>query len=121
MPGCSFFLTNEEPGKVATSIESAKYENNTPETAAKRRICFLLLNPFYSYFYALKHGYVSPDMWEKFTKSLRPLLKDEFLYGLTQSDVFVERFALCCRLLKKGKSYPPKHEELTQSDLADPT
>ena len=80
------------------------------EAHQKKRVTFLLLNPFYSYFYAMKNGYVSSEMKDKFDECLKPLLLDPDVFAITQKEVFVEGFAEHC----SGLEQLAKNEELAR-------
>ena len=125
----TFFLhkDNEESLKILTMILSgvATSSSNTVTSdelkkQRERLTYFIILNPLYSYFYALNnlkghhyswfHSFLNlffnfntdgyKEMEEKFDESMKLLLKNEELYKLTQSEVFVEGFAKRCKKIK---------------------
>lgn len=96
----TFFLAHPEHLKVVGPLVSSKGEHAGSELQQKRLVCFLLLNPFYSYFYALQHGYVLPGMREKFNRSLGLLLRDNDVYRISQDEVFVDGFSEYCQALR---------------------
>jgi hypothetical protein len=98
----TFFLGNEGLLPMVGKLSSMKPGDDNAETQKKQIVCFLLLNPFYSYFYALKNGYVAAEMWGTFDGSLKPLLRDDDLFRLSQTEVFVEGFAAHCKELRKS-------------------
>lgn len=97
----TFLLEQPDLLKIAGKLNPKATGDATVETQRKRHLIFLLLNPFYSYFYALQNAYVEDRMREKFDTCLRPLLEDEDVFAITQSEVFVEGFAEYCQKLRQ--------------------
>ena len=52
----------------------------TNESDKKRLAAFVVLNPFYSYFYAVKNRYVHESMLPKFDQALTRILMDDEVY-----------------------------------------
>jgi hypothetical protein len=99
----TFLLEQPDLLPIVGKLTSTAKSDDTVEVQRKRHLIFLLLNPFYSYFYALQNAYVEERMRKKFDACLRPLLEDTDVFAITQSQVFVEGFAEYCQKLKNGQ------------------
>ncbi|QDU40800.1 hypothetical protein Mal4_51600 [Maioricimonas rarisocia] len=98
----TFFLTNPELLPVLNQFTPDAATDEPEEAQKKRLVAFLMLNPLYSYFYALDKGYVSPRMREQFNHCLKPLVRDPTVLAMIKSQVFVEGFAEYCEKLSNS-------------------
>ena len=109
-----FLLSHPEYLELAATLDPAKAAildptkadsrgNHTTTLLAKARkkhLAFLMLNPYYSYFYAIQGGHVTKDMEDKFDTQMKQLIADNDVFELTQHNVFVEGFKERCKKLK---------------------
>ena len=100
-----FLLSNPDALKSLHDITAAPGSLYDETSATQKHLSFLLLNPYYSYYYAIQAGLLSDEMRTKFDKNVKALLVNEPLFRLTQESVFVEGFAeYCDQLRNSGQS-----------------
>lgn len=101
----SFLLGHPDYLPLAASLGdpgdgSAYLTRKKREQAKKKHLAFLMLNPYYSYFYAIKGGHVNAEMTTKFDEQMTILIADDEIFRLTQENVFVEGFQEHCKALR---------------------
>lgn len=99
------FLLSQNDNKLLTmvgEITSGRKKDANAETQKKRLTTFLLLNPFYSYFYLVDNKLVNEKMRERFDARLRELVRNNDVFEQVEKEAFVEGFFEYCQALRSS-------------------
>jgi len=103
-----FFLSkdNHELLPLVGEITTGTKKDDNAKSQKKRLTTFLLLNPFYSYYYLVKYKLVDEEMTERFDDRLLELIRSNDVFEQVKKEAFVEDFIEYCQKLRsrQGRS-----------------
>jgi hypothetical protein len=103
-----FALSNDQNLRLADSLFNPDKAHQSIEHIRKRWFSYMVVNVFHSMYYGTNVPLPGPERRhaERARLELRPLLKDDVFYDLTQSGILEDEFERMCRDLRKEQGLP---------------